>query len=261
MWSLYTPDHPVRQLANVTTAAQAVYSRILITSKPVLLMPGFDGTGTLFRPLSLALPQKFDVRALRYSGERVFDDYVTTVKAQLSSQPAILVAESFSGPIAMALMARYPSNIQCVVLCATFVESPFLALTRLARLVPTFVFGMHIGQRAMLRRYCLDEGCDPVLMEQALAVIRSVPSATVAARLQVLARLQVRALCRQIFTPTLILRAMSDRLVSPSRYKQLIEELPGASVREVEGPHLLLQARPKECARMICEFIDQTSHH
>ncbi|HEY5760784.1 MAG TPA: hypothetical protein VIU34_33385, partial [Steroidobacter sp.] len=90
---------------------------------------------------------------------------------------------------------------------------------------------------------------------QALTAIKSMRATTVAARLNVLAGLQVRQLCQTIQIPTLILRATGDRLVSSSRYKQLIESLPGAIVREVEGPHLLLQSRPKECARWIDEFV------
>lgn len=95
-------------------------------------------------------------------------------------------------------------------------------------------------------------------MQQALTVIKSMPATAVAARLNVLASLRVRALCRNIQTPTLILRATGDRLVSSSRYEGLIESLPGAIVREVEGPHLLLQTRPNQCAQLIDEFVAAT---
>lgn len=221
----------------------------------MILMPGFDGTGELFGPLAAALSPNHRTTVIRYRDERTFDDHVDTVSAALPEQGATLIAESFSGPIALALMARNPAKIQRAVLCATFVESPFRTLTKLARFVPPAAFGLHIGQRAILRQFCLDDRCDPALMDQALAVARSMPAAAVAARLNVLAELQVHTLCRNIRTPILILRATGDRLVSPSRYKQLIEALPGAIVREVEGPHLLLQSRPRECAQLIEEFV------
>ncbi|MFC4313839.1 alpha/beta fold hydrolase [Steroidobacter flavus] len=218
-------------------------------------MPGFDGTGEMFGPLTTALSTQYPTTVIRYRDERTFDDYVDTVSAALPDQGgATLVAESFSGPVALAVMARHPTKIQRAVLCATFVESPFRSLTKLARFVPPAAFGLKIGQRAMLQRFCLDDGCDPALMDQALAVVRSMPAVTVAARINVLAALQVRTLCPNIRTSILILRATGDRLVSPSRYNQLIEALPGATVKAVEGPHLLLQSRPKECARLIEEF-------
>jgi pimeloyl-[acyl-carrier protein] methyl ester esterase len=221
----------------------------------MILMPGFDGTGELFSPLIAALSPHHRPTVIRYRDERTFEDYMDTASAALPDEGAILIAESFSGPIALGLMARHPGRIRSAVLCATFVKSPFHTLTQLARFVPTPLFGLRLGQRAMLQQFCVDDRCDPALMNQALAVIKSMPAAAVAARLNVLAHLRVRALCRNIRTPILILRATGDRLVSPSRYKQLIDELPGAIVKDVEGPHLLLQSRPQECARLIDEFV------
>src|SRR5687768_7720726 len=194
---------------------------------PLILMPGFDGTGELFAPLAAALPPSWRPTVIRYRDERTFDDYVNTVSAALPDEGAILIAESFSGPIALAAMARHPTKIRCAVLCATFVESPFLTLAKLARFIPSAAFGLNIGHRAMLRQFCVDDECEPALMHQALTVIKSMPATTVAARLNVLAGLRVRALCRNIRAPTLILRAMGDRLVNTSRYEELIESLPG----------------------------------
>jgi pimeloyl-ACP methyl ester carboxylesterase len=224
----------------------------------MILLPGFDGTGELFGPLTAALSPLHRPTVIRYRDERTFDEYVDTAAAALPDHGAILIAESFSGPIALGLMARRPDKIRCAVLCATFLESPFRALTKLARFVPPPLFGLRIGHRAMLQTFCLDDRCDPALMDSALTVIKSMPAAAVAARLNVLAKLQVRPLCRNIRTPLLILRASGDRLVSPTRYQQLIEALPGATVKDVAGPHLLLQSRPLECARLIEEFASTT---
>jgi pimeloyl-ACP methyl ester carboxylesterase len=224
----------------------------------MILMPGFDGTGELFSPLTAALSPHYRPTVIRYRNERTFDDFVATVSAALPEHGAILIAESFSGPIALALMARHPEKVQCAVLCATFVESPFHALTKLARFVPPALFGLNIAHRAMLRRFCVDDRCDPALMDQALAAIKSMPVQAIVTRLNVLADLRVRSLCRDIRTPILILRATSDRLVSQSHYTQLIDALPGAAVKDVEGPHLLVQSRPQECARLIDEFVSAT---
>lgn len=188
------------------------------------------------------------------------DELVETAHARLPDEAAVLVAESFSGPVALTLMARHPSKVRCAVLCATFIESPFLALTRLARFLPNAAFDMHVGLRPVLRRFCLEDQCDPALMAQALSAIKSVPGRAVAARLQVLSGLKIQRLCPGIRTPVLILRAMEDRLVSPARYRQLIENLPGAVVTDVAGPHLLLQSRPIECARVICDFVEGRNH-
>lgn len=148
----------------------------------MILMPGFDGTGELFSPLIAALSPHHRPAVIRYRDERTFDDYVDTVNAALPDRDAILIAESFSGPIALGLIARHPGKIRCAILCATFVESPFHTLTKLARFVPTPLFGLNVGHRAMLSQFCVDDRCDPALMNQALAVIQSMPAAAVAAR-------------------------------------------------------------------------------
>lgn len=148
----------------------------------LLLLPGFDGTGELFAPLVSALGSDHDALAVRYRDEVQLDDYVESVSAALPSEGAILIAESFSGPIALALMARYPSGIRCALLCATFAVSPFRSLTRLARFVPSPLFGPSPTQPTMLRAFCLDRQSDSGLLPRAVAVIRSVSSTTIKAR-------------------------------------------------------------------------------
>jgi pimeloyl-ACP methyl ester carboxylesterase len=222
----------------------------------MLLLPGFDGTGELFAPLVAALGSDHDPRVVRYQDEVELDDYVESVSAALPSEGASLIAESFSGPIALALMARYPSRIRCAVLCATFAISPFRTLTRLARFVPSPLFGPSPTQRTMLRIFCLDRHGDSGLLPRAVAVIRSVPCTTIKARLRILAGIDLQGLLSEIRTPVLYLKASRDRIVAPSLSQALVSGLPNVTTKEVDGPHLLLQSRPLECARLIASFID-----
>jgi pimeloyl-ACP methyl ester carboxylesterase len=59
----------------------------------------------------------------------------------------------------------------------------------------------------------------------------------------------------RIETPVLYLRASNDRIVSSRLSLELTSLLPNVKVAEVHGPHLLLQARPRECAAAITEFV------
>ena len=220
-----------------------------------LLLPGFDGTGELFAPLISALGNAHDALVVRYQDEIELEDYIEFVSAALPPEGATLIAESFSGPIALALMARHPSRIRCAVLCATFAVSPFRSLTRLAQFVPSFLFGPSPTQQAMLRTFCLDRQSDPELLPRAVAVIRSVPSTTIKARLSLLAEVDMRGLLSEIRTPVLYLKASRDRIVAPRLSRELVSGLPNATTAEVDGPHLLLQSRPSECARLIDRFV------
>lgn len=86
----------------------------------MILMPGFDGTGELFSPLIAALSPHHRPTVIRYRDERTFDDYIDTASAALPERDAILIAESFSGPIALGLMARHAGGTQHLV---TVIES------------------------------------------------------------------------------------------------------------------------------------------
>lgn len=47
-------------------------------------------------------------------------------------------------------------------------------------------------------------------------------------------------------------------IAEPFSYQQLIEALPSATVCDIDGPHLLLQSRPQECARQIRAVVETT---
>jgi pimeloyl-ACP methyl ester carboxylesterase len=222
----------------------------------LLLLPGFDGTGELFAPLQSALDNRAYSVVVRYRDERVLEDYVESVAALLPEQSAVLVAESFSGPVALILMSRYPERIKSAVLCATFATSPFRSLTRLARFVPDLFFGPAPIQPAMLRTFCFDATTDRELMEKALSVARSIPAGTVKQRLNLLSGIDMGSLLPGIEVPVLYLQAMQDRIVGPQLTRQLVSGLPQVEVRQINGPHLLLQCRPRECADAILSFIE-----
>jgi pimeloyl-ACP methyl ester carboxylesterase len=227
------------------------------TTEPasLLLLPGFDGTGELFTPLQSALGSRVSSTVVRYRDEVVLEDYVESVAALLPEQGAMLVAESFSGPVALTLISRYPQRIRRAVLCATFSTSPFRPLTRLARFVPELFFGPAPTQPVMLRTFCFDATTDEELMEKALAVIRSVPAATIKQRLNLLSELDIAPLLAGIETPVLYLQAMRDKVVGSHLTQQLVNGLPQVEVRQIDGPHLLLQCRPQECAEAILSFL------
>ena len=224
------------------------------TTIRLICLPGFDGTGALFESLLSELGRGITPIVVRYSTERSFADYVDSVARALPEQGAVLLAESFSGPIALAVMARYPSRVHRAVLCATFAESPFRWLARVARHLPESLFASTYLQRtAVLRYFCLNGASERI--EHAERVLRSVDRATVRRRLSVLADLDVRPLLAQIAVPILYLRARQDRIVSCALSEALIEALPHATVKDLDGPHLLLQSRPGQCAVAIADFL------
>lgn len=58
-----------------------------------------------------------------------------------------------------------------------------------------------------------------------------------------------------ISLPALYLRAMKDRLLGRSAGDNVRSSLPHCILRDIDGPHLLLQAAPEACVRAIEEFV------
>jgi pimeloyl-ACP methyl ester carboxylesterase len=218
----------------------------------LLLLPGLDGTGELFAPLVKAFGDDVTTSVVRYGSELTFDEYVEAAARALPDH-AVVVAESFSGPIGIALAARHPGKIRCLVLCATFSRSPFRRLLRFTRFIPAGAFAANPLTPAMLRYFCLN-GDDTALRPSAVSVVSTVPPAIMRARLACLGGVDVCPLLRRIDVPVLYLRASRDRIVSARLSNALTSQLPNISITEIDGPHLLLQTRPRECAAAITNF-------
>lgn len=219
----------------------------------LILLPGLDGTGELFAPLLRALGEDVTTSVVRYSAELTFDEYVESAAKALPER-CVVIAESFSGPVAIAVAARHPSKVRCLVLCATFATSPFRPLTRLARFVPKRLFRTSPLLATVLNYFSLSGDLADV-RPSPVAVVSGVPPAIMRARLACLAAMDVRPLLKRVAAPVLYLRASRDRIVSAQRSRELTSQLLNGTVTEIEGPHLLLQARPRECAAAIGEFL------
>ena len=97
----------------------------------VVLLPGLDGTGKLFDRLLLSCPRQFEPQVVVYPGDKMLDyhELEVLVRERLPQRrPFIIVAESFSGPLAIALASRGIDNLVGVVLAASFVTPPRSAL-------------------------------------------------------------------------------------------------------------------------------------
>jgi pimeloyl-ACP methyl ester carboxylesterase len=166
----------------------------------------------------------------------------------------VLVAESFSGPLAI-LVAERCDRVAAVVLVATFVKAP---MPRAIGYCPQLVW-RRMPPRFLLRTVLTggDAELAASVRQAMLGLSREVIAARIAAALQVdVARELERLPC-----PVLYVRASRDRLVS-ARSGALIRELrPDAQFVCVEGPHLLLQACPDEAWVHIMQFLIRVGEH
>ena len=93
----------------------------------LVLLPGLDGTGILFKPLIAALPSEVSTIVVAYPGDQPlgYAELLPMVLAALPTKhPFVLLGESFSGPLAVMAAATRPAGLVGLVLCASFVRSP-----------------------------------------------------------------------------------------------------------------------------------------
>ena len=219
-------------------------------------MPGLDGTGKLFAPLIPWLDAHFELLVVTYPDLNSFQEYIDCAQNQLPAEAGFsLLAESFSGPIAMALMAHRPAQIGPSILCATFARSPLASLTLMANHVPGQMFSIGALNEFCMDVYEVDDEDFSETQPLPLNVTEQIDGSVLKHRISVLSRIDVTALLPQIEAPVLCLHGLRDRIVSDQDAQMIEDFLPGARRVNIDAPHLLLQTRPEECARRIIEHI------
>jgi pimeloyl-ACP methyl ester carboxylesterase len=93
----------------------------------LVLLPGLDGTGKLFQPFIRELPADWRVIVASYPAD-ARSGYAQLASLTLTMLPpegrAVLLGESFSGPIAIQLASALGPRVQALVLCCTFARNP-----------------------------------------------------------------------------------------------------------------------------------------
>jgi pimeloyl-[acyl-carrier protein] methyl ester esterase len=213
-----------------------------------------DGTGTLFSGFVRALGPDVRAHVVAYPGDRVlgYDELEALVRSRLSGEgPTVLVAESFSGPIAMRLAAAPDATIRGVVLVATFARPP---APRILSLLTTLgVFHME-PPRFALRALLLGRDAPAELVDELRAAIASVAPKVLAHRLRRILTESSGVALGKIRVPVMLVLPEHDRLVRS--YQGIIEEARDARVEWVAGPHLVLQRCPEVCARLVTDFVE-----
>ena len=226
----------------------------------LVLLPGLDGTGFLFEPLIEALPKSLTPRVVGFSNDEPlgYEELLPVVLDALpKSGPFLLVAESFSGPLALRVAHRRPPGLLGVVLSATFVKNPLpwasilpqtlFGAERLTRLPDAVVFNALLSNYRTPRLEALLVRARSELTPHALQV-----------RLRAASFVDATLELRECPVPLLYLRAERDVVVSRRCGVLIADTRPDARFVDLDAPHCLLQTRPVECAAAIAEFAEQS---
>jgi pimeloyl-[acyl-carrier protein] methyl ester esterase len=228
--------------------------------RKLVLLPGMDGTGDLFKGFVEALPADFDTSVVRYppdvplSYEQLMN---IAQRAFPATDPFVLIAESFSTPLAIQCAALNPPNLKGLVLCAGFATSPAHGLKRL--ILPSLAgFALRASLPDFVTKALLLGSNAPVFLVQAVQrTISQVRPQVLSARLQSILACDVTEELSQVKVPMLCLRATRDRLVPARCLEEILKIKPAAKAVSIPGPHLLLQREPQKAACAVVDFIRQ----
>jgi pimeloyl-ACP methyl ester carboxylesterase len=226
-----------------------------------VLLPGFDGSALLFEPLldQEGLPFEPHVVALPADVPRGYDELVAWLEPRLPTEPFGLLAESFSGPLAIRVAARYPERVTHLVLAATFLRSPlqpwlalFAPLARpalFARPTPTFAV------RALLAGW----DAPTSLVDAIRGAMAILPPEIAGARARSALAADEAATFAQVTVPTLWIQAEDDHLLRDGHVDDVRAARADVRVEAIRGPHTILQRRPRECISGIQGFLESAT--
>ncbi len=227
----------------------------------IVLLPGMDGTGTLFADFVRALGDGFLPVVIAYPEDQAlgYPALEQWVCARLPvDQPYLLLGESFSGPIAISIAASKPAGLIGLVLSCTFVRNPvpaFHPLKHALKFLPLksawmeFVFSLLLA------------GTSSAGIRKAMRnALNRVPARTLRARLLAVLDTDYSDRLKEIQVPILYLKAAHDHVVPSSATRTITRLAPVVQVVTLKGPHLLLQTLPREVATIVKSFaIDSMS--
>lgn len=230
------------------------------TKLKLVLLPGLDGTGDLFRDFIVALGNEFEVEIVSYPVNECLSYAALAKRLRASlehSRPYVLVAESFSTPLAVQIAADQTDNLVGLVLCAGFVSNPVSSVLRpvFSVLAPT---AFRIQFPALIARYfLLGSESSPQSIAALQTTVAKVEPQVLATRLRAVLSCNVSESLLRIEVPTLYIRATRDRLVGVSSLKEILRINSRITVETIDGPHLILQQEPERAAAMVTKFIRQ----
>lgn len=223
---------------------------------PVLLLPGLDGSGQLFRRFQAVASGALDLRTVPYPRDRFLDyaELETLVRGRFPRGPFAILGESFGGPLALRIAASAPRGLVGVILAATFHRRPARpVIARATVLAPAF-FRLPLPPH-VVRLLLAGGDASQELVEEVREAVRLVPARVMAARAREALAVDASEPLRRCPVPLLFLGGKNDRLLRREIPDEVRALQPGAEIRMLDTPHLVLQRRPEEAMRIVEEFL------
>jgi pimeloyl-ACP methyl ester carboxylesterase len=227
----------------------------------LVLLPGMDGTGRLFAPSIAELPSGLTSAVVAYpvDGLLGYVELEALVESALpSAGPFVLLAESFSGPLALRVAARGHPRLRGLVLVGSFARSPAGPwLSSLRHVICSWCFRFAPPSR-LIRRYLAGDDAPAELVDAVRSAVAAVAPTVMAKRFREVLAVDDRDLLGAIGVPVLSVTGSRDRLIAPRSVGDF-QTLGGPlQTATLDAPHLILQTQPAAAAQLVEHFIRES---
>ena len=225
-------------------------------------LPGLHGTDALFDGLRDHLPKETECEwvNLPTKGKQDYgklSKWLDEELPRLRGQKRLLIAESFSGPLALMLASRRKDEVAGIVLAAGFCDAPMNPGIALLPLRPLF---MVKPPRKALEHFLIGNDASEAEIEALKQTIQSIPSSTLSKRVRAVLEFDEGDAPQLKGLPMLILQAHNDNLIPWEAQQRLEARYPEARTHWIESPHMILQRHPKACLEKIHGFAADLIH-
>lgn len=222
----------------------------------LIMLPGMDGTGKLFHPFIKEIPGSIECVTVSYPekeclGYKELETYV--IEKLPANEDFVLLAESFSGPIGYLIAKRNLPNMKGMFFVASFLQSPKKLLVNLVRFIPLSLLLAFPVPQWVIRNFILDKNADNNCIRMFTDTIKNVSSKVLSFRIKEVSKLSLNI--EKIEIKSYYIQALNDKFVSSDSVNSFAKISDSLKVIKIDGPHFIMQTRPKECAVFITNEI------
>lgn len=208
---------------------------------PVLYLPGIDGTGRLLHR-QRGLAERFDVRCASYPQDdrHTYAELVAIARGHLDATgPAVVLAESFGGAVAILVALERPDLVRRLVLVNTFARYPRrLWIDVLGAVGPWLPWvAAHPATRALRGYFFFGPQVSRAEQDAWWERTEDVPLRVYGHRFRLLRDIDLRPRLAGIDIPTMVFVAQNDWIVPAPAGRVIARRLPRARLLEVPTGH------------------------
>jgi pimeloyl-ACP methyl ester carboxylesterase len=211
------------------------------------------GTAELFAEFAAETPAEYIATVLSFGNLSTYDALAALIEPLVPKQgPVVIVAESFSGPLAIRIASVLGERVMALILCNSFAVAPRRAVIR--TLPWPLIFALS-PPAAAIKWFLAGRRAPDALIQSIRSALDRTPRAIMVARMRALLQVNEVGHLSSLLCPVLYLRGTNDRLVPASSAEVIIRAAPSTKIVDLPGPHLLLQTSPREAWGVIHRFI------